>query len=225
MNRIVVVGLLVSQRLFVPLQQRRICMIKYIVFDFGGVLVDYNFKNFFAHLLGSEEKATWFLNNVFTEEMNNKLDMQLKPFGEYIEEWKTRWPEYAHELDYFDLHYTDIFTGEVAGMKVLMEKLKAQGYQLLGLSNWSSKVNDVMKKFPDCFRLLDGYLVSYMVHQLKPAPEIYQSFIQKFGIKADECVFIDDKPKNIEGAKNIGMKGIVFKDAQQLERDLMSILQ
>ena len=77
MNRIVVNGLLVSQRLFVPLQQRQICMIKYVVFDFGGVLVDYNFKNFFAHLLGSEEKATWFLNNVFTEEMNNKLDRQL----------------------------------------------------------------------------------------------------------------------------------------------------
>lgn len=199
-------------------------MIKNIVLDFGGVLVQYDFTAYFTTVLGSREKGEWFMHHILTDENNDKLDKGDKPFSYYMELWKKHWPDYTVAIDAFDKHYTDIFTGEVPGMSGLMKSLKGKGYRLLGLSNWSTKVFDIMDKFPRIFGLLDGYLVSHKVHLLKPHKEIYEAFCQKFNVKPEECVFIDDKPANIEGAKSVGMSGIVFKNAAQLEAELESLL-
>ena len=200
-------------------------MIKNIVFDFGGVLVQYDFTAYFTQILGSREKGVWFMNHILTVENNDKLDKADKPFSEYMKEWKQQWPEYTVAIDAFDKHYTDIFTGEVPGMEDLMMELKSKGYRLLGLSNWSTKVFDVMKKFPKVFSMLDGYLVSHQVHLLKPQKEIYETFCNRFAVKPQDCVFIDDKPANIKGALSTGMHGIVFKDTIQLATNLKPFLQ
>lgn len=200
-------------------------MIKNIVLDFGGVLVKYDFLAYFAKVLDSREKGMWFMHNILTDENNDKLDKADKPFDKYMKEWKQNWPDYTVAIDAFDKHYTDIFTGEVPGMKDLMKNLKSKGYRLLGLSNWSTKVFDVMDKFPEIFSLLDGYLVSHQVHLLKPHKEIYEAFCKKFNVQPEDCVFIDDKAVNIEGAKSIGMNGIVFKNTDLLKADLKTILE
>lgn len=199
-------------------------MINVIVFDFGGVLVKYDFHTYFAKVLNSREKGEWFMNNILTDENNDKLDKGDRPFSEYIKEWKERWPEYSVAIDAFDKHYTDIFTGEVPGMKELMRSLKSDGYRLLGLSNWSTKVFGVMEKFPEIFSLLDGCLISHQVHMLKPHKEIYDAFCRKFNVSPEDCVFIDDKAVNIEGARAAGMNGIVFTDADKLKAELSSYL-
>lgn len=199
-------------------------MTKNIVFDFGGVLVQYDFHKYFSNILGSSEKGEWFMHNILTDENNDLLDKGDKPFDYYMSEWKKRWPDYTVAIEAFDKHYTDIFTGEVPGMYDLMAELKSKGYRLLGLSNWSTKVFDIMDKFPRIFNILDGYLVSHKVHMLKPHKEIYETFCKKFEVKPEECVFIDDKAVNIEGAKSIGMNGTVFKDTEQLRADLTSLL-
>lgn len=198
-------------------------MIKNIVFDFGGVLVQYDFLAFFAKILGSREEAARLMQRVLSEKVNNEMDLELHEFSYYIEQQKKLWPEYAEAIDIFDKHYTDVFIGESEGIRDLMLKLKADGYRLLGLSNWSSRVYDVMAKF-DIFDLIEDSLISKDVHQLKPDKEIYLSFLQKFNVKADECVFIDDKPKNIEGCKAVGMAGIVFTNTQQLTKELNELL-
>ncbi|MBP7359177.1 MAG: HAD-IA family hydrolase [Prevotella sp.] len=198
-------------------------MIKNIVFDFGGVLVQHDFMTFFAKILGSKEKVDWFMQNVLPEKVNNDIDMELHEPSYYIEQQKRLWPEYTEALDAFDKHYTDIFIGESEGIRDLMLKLKADGYRLLGLSNWSSRVYDVMAKF-DIFNLIEGSIISKDVHQLKPNKDIYMSFLQKFNVKADECVFIDDRPDNIEGCKAVGMPGIVFRNTQQLTQELNKLL-
>ncbi len=199
-------------------------MIKNIVFDFGGVLVQYDFQAYFTKVLGSKDKGEWFMNHILTDENNDKLDKGDKPFSYYMSEWKKRWPDYTIAIDAFDKRYTDIFTGEVPGMYDLMVELKGKGYRLLGLSNWSTKVFDIMDKFPRIFNILDGYLVSHKVHLLKPHKEIYEAFCKKLDVKPEECVFIDDKAVNIDGAKSIGMKGVVFKDTEQLKADLQPLL-
>lgn len=195
-------------------------MIKNIVFDFGGVLVQYDFLRFFVHQLGSEAQARQFMAQVLTEENNGRLDKADKTFGEYMEEWKRQWPEAAQVIDLFDKHYTDIFTAEVPGITELMRQLKAKGCRLLGLSNWSTKVFDVMHKFPKPFAELEGSLISYQVHLLKPDVAIYDAFCEKFGVKPDECLFIDDKTENIEGAKRAGWHGVVFTTTGQLRQEL-----
>lgn len=199
-------------------------MIKNIVFDFGGVLVQYDFKAYFTNILGSKEKGEWFMQNILNDDNNDLLDKGARPFDEYIAEWKQRWPDYAVALDAFDKNNADIFTNEIPGMVALMTGLKEKGYRLLGLSNWHTKVWGIMKKFPRIFGLLDGYLISHQVHLLKPHREIFEAFCKKFEVKSDECVFIDDKQKNIDGAKAVGMQAILFKDAKQLKADLGKIL-
>ncbi|MBM6992615.1 MAG: HAD-IA family hydrolase [Prevotella sp.] len=198
-------------------------MLTTIVFDFGGVLVEYNFRRFFSHILGSEEQGEFFLKNVFPAEVNADMDRGEHEPRYFIEQQQRLWPDYRQALDVFFTRYTDIFTREPDGMRQLMIDLKARGYRLLGLSNWSSKVYEVMKKF-DIFELLDGYLLSKDVHQLKPEPEIYHSFLRKFNVKAEECVFIDDKPENIVGAYRIGMYGITFRSTAQLVHELEPLL-
>lgn len=199
--------------------------IQNIVFDFGGVLVKYDFKAYFIKVFdGDEKRCKWFLDNILSSENNDLADKADKPFDEYIREWKQKWPNYAFAIDSFDKHYTDIFTSEMPGMYDWMMDLKAKGYRLLGLSNWSTKVFDVMKKFPRVFSPLEGYLVSHEVHLLKPDVAIYQAFCKRFNVAPGECVFIDDKPENIIGARKAGLHAILFKDTESAKNELEKVL-
>ena len=81
-----------------------------------------------------------------------------------------------------------------------------------------------MEKFPEIFSLLDGCLISHQVHMLKPHKEIYDAFCRKFNVSPEDCVFIDDKAVNIEGARAAGMNGIVFTDADKLKAELSAYL-
>lgn len=199
-------------------------MIKNIVYDFGGVLVQYDFMKFFSTLLGSDAKAKYFLHNVFTEQINAEMDRGVYPPQHFFEQQKRLWPEYHDALNAFDKRYADIFTHETEGMRQSMIELKERGYRLLGLSNWSERVYDVMNKF-DIFDILEDHLISKDVHLLKPDAAIYHSFLNKFALKAEECVFIDDKPENIKGACHMGMYGIVFSNTRQLMHELEPLLQ
>jgi HAD superfamily hydrolase (TIGR01509 family) len=71
---------------------------------------------------------------------------------------------------------------------------------------------------------MEGMVISGKVHMLKPNPEIYEYFLERYSLKAEECVFIDDRPENIVGAALVGIKGIVFKDTEQLSAELEPLL-
>ncbi len=197
---------------------------KNIVFDFGGVLVHYDFKRFFRTYFSSDEETERFMHNVFNH-ANTELDRGVESPSHIISRTKRTWPEYKVPLDALLERYEDIFTGEIEGMAELMDSLKEQGFTLLGLSNWSALVERIMRKYPTLFGKLDGMLISKDVHLLKPDRDIYQAFCDKFGVKAEECIFIDDKEENIRGAQQYGMQGIVFRNAQQLRQALMPLLE
>lgn len=101
--------------------------------------------------------------------------------------------------------------------------MKEQGYNLYGLTNWSSQVHITMKQYP-IFQLLDGQVISSEEHIVKPEQAIYECICQRFGLKPWECVFADDKLENITAAKTYGMQGIWFKDAAQYEKELLSLI-
>lgn len=184
-------------------------MIKNIVFDYGGVLVQYDFAGFFGKLLGSRKNGEWFMANVLPDSVNRQMDRELHPFSYYIEQQKRQWPQYARELDLFENHYTEPFTAEMPGMRLLISDLKEKGYHVYGLSNWSSKLAEVKAKF-SIFSLIQDELISKDVHLLKPEPAIYKAFLNKFSLSPESCLFIDDKQENIEGCKSVGMNGLRF---------------
>ena len=193
-------------------------MIKNLIFDFGGVLVDYNSHRIFDHYFGDESKAEWFRNNIILNDLVKHLDIG-EDFGECIKEAQEAYPEYAEALSIYDTCYHEMDGGEIPGMYDLLSGLSINGYDIYGLTNWSYKVYEVIKKHP-IFSLLKGYVISSEVHMLKPDPNIYSHLTQKFSVNPEECLFIDDKMANVKGAEEIGMTGIRFVSSEQLVEDL-----
>ena len=198
-------------------------MIKNLIFDFGKVLVDYDFETFFRKYIPDTERCQAFTPVLYNEELQQLLDREERPFEVIMEEWIEKNMEFEQEIRYFNEHYPEIVTNEVEGMYELLTKLKAEGYKLYGLTNWCSKVYLTMAQFP-IFKLLDGQIISSEEKVIKPEPEIYQRLFAKFNLKPEECIFADDRAKNIEGGKRLGMDGIVFTDSKQYERELRALI-
>ena len=194
-------------------------MIKNLIFDFGKVLVDYDFLHTIRHLFASEEDLREFSALFTNAEFIDRCDLEETPFLDIIREAQDEYPRYRTQLQAFHDHYAQFVTGEIPGMRDLLLRLRAEGFRLYGLTNWCSKVHEVMKTW-DILTLLDDRIISSEEHLLKPDVAIYLRLCQKFGLHPEECLFTDDKPVNVEGARKAGMKGIVFGDSAQYEQEL-----
>lgn len=198
-------------------------MIKNLIFDFGKVLVDYDFEAFFRKYIPDTERCLAFTPVLYNEEVQQLLDREIRPFEVIMEEIIARNKEYEPEIRLFNEHYPEVVTNEVVGMRQLLTQLKSEGYKLYGLTNWCSKVRITMAQYP-IFNLLDGQIISSEEKVIKPEPEIYHRLFQKFNLKPEECIFTDDRLENIEGGKRLGMNGIVFQNAKQYEKELRELL-
>ena len=198
-----------------------------LIFDFGRVLVDYDFDRFFAVLRAdyrvSEAAFAEFMQVVLAEETYSSLDRELIPFARQVDMLKQQHPACAELFDAFDKRFQEVVTGEVPGMHQLLGELHSSGYRLYGLSNWSSKVYETMRNYSEIFSLLHGRVLSCEEHLLKPEPEIYRLALDRWGLNAEECVFVDDKQANIDGCQAVGIKGIRFAGCTALRRQLRLI--
>lgn len=195
-------------------------MIKNLVFDIGGVLVDWNPRYYFeSYFGGDKEKMEYFLKNVCGANMCKILD-----FGTPLEEAEAlvsgQFPEWSKEIHEYVVHWEEPISGEIAGMRELLQELKSQGYRLFALTNWSDIIFSKVRKKYGIFSLFEDIVVSGAEHLLKPEPEIYHCLLSRDGLKAEECAFIDDRAENVEGAKAVGMKGIVFEGPEKLREAL-----
>ena len=198
-------------------------MIKNLIFDFGKVLVDYDFEAFFRKHIPDTERCKAFAPVLYNEEIQRLLDREAKPFDEIMEKIIRMNPEFEPEIRMFEERYAEIVTGEVEGMYELLSQLKSEGYKLYGLTNWCSKVHQTIAQF-EIFKLLDGYIISSEEKFIKPEPEIYQRLFTKFNLRPEECIFTDDREENIIGGKSFNMGGILFKNTKQYEEELRLIL-
>lgn len=198
-------------------------MIKNLIFDFGKVLVDYDYFAILDRIFATHEQAQDFYHRLMTEKWNERLDCEEVPFGRIICEMQQEMPHYKDEIQRFGDRYTDFVLNEVKGMRALIVRLKAEGYKLYGLTNWCSRVHATMRQYP-IFQLLDGRIISSEEHIAKPSPAIYERLCRKFGLNADECVFTDDILENVESARDFGMHGICFENTRQYEMELNKII-
>ena len=198
-------------------------MIKNLIFDFGKVLVDYDFEAFFRKHIPDTERCKAFTPILYNEDIQKLLDREATPFNEIMEKIIEQHPSFEKEIRMFNDYYTEIVTEEIEGMRDLLTRLKEEGYKLYGLTNWCSKVYQTIEQF-EIFKLLDGYIISSEEKVIKPEPEIYRRLFDKFNLLPEECVFTDDKEENIIGGMKLGMKGIVFSNARQYEDKLLDII-
>ena len=198
-------------------------MIKNLIYDFGRVLVTYDFEHISSFGFASEEDLQSFVNIVSDPAFVRRCDLELIPFEDLIREMQHTYPQWKEQWQLFYDRYLEFVTGEMPGMYAYMTELKARGYKLYGLSNWCSTIYRVMKEYK-IFNLLDGFVVSSDYQVVKPDPAIYRVFLDKYDLKAEECVFADDRADNVEAAQQVGMQAIVFTTTEAYKEALEPLL-
>ena len=194
-------------------------MIKNIVFDFGGVLVDWNPHYLYDGYFGSREKADWFLANICTMDWNVQMDGG-KPFAQGIAELSAVHPQWSREIQmYFD-RWMDMMGEEIPHMRELIQDLKRRGYRVFGLTNWSAETFCQVRHKYGIFDLLEGMTVSGEEHVTKPDQAIYRRLLERFSLVPGECLFIDDNAANVAGAIQAGMAAVRFTDPATLKEYL-----
>lgn len=189
-----------------------------IIFDFGNVLVQWRPELVYTEYFGDEAKAWWFLRHVVDNEWRGRIDAG-ESTAELTAELAGRFPEYREAIELFDQRYFDMLTGEVPGMRELLEDVM-QHYEVYGLTNWSMETFPTARERFTILQKIDRYVVSAAERLIKPDPRLFQVLLDRYGLKAEECTFIDDNPDNVAAARKLGMQGIVFTGADNLRKQL-----
>ena len=194
-------------------------MIKNLIFDFGKVLICYDYPSFLKTLFDDDGERQEFEKIFCSIEFTQRCDLGVEPFIDIIRECQEKYPYWERQLQDFHDRQLDAMTIEMPGMRDLLTRLKANDYRLYGLTNWSSTVYPVIEKF-GILQMMDDRLISSEEHLVKPDVAIYNRLCEKFGLVKEDCLFTDDKQINIDGAKVAGMPAVLFTDVRQFEEDL-----
>lgn len=199
-------------------------MIKNFVFDMGNVLVFYDSFRVIKRFVEDEEQAQAVNASVFVSPEWLMLDMGVIPEDEALRRMQGRLKrESEREAARLCLaHWHEYCMWPVPGMEEVVTCLKEQGHGLYLCSNASIRMLSCYQNVIPGIRYFDGVLFSAEVQCMKPQKEMYGHLFERFGLKPEECFFIDDQPLNIEGARKCGMEGYCFEDgdAQKLRRVL-----
>ncbi|MBN9496674.1 MAG: HAD family phosphatase [Alphaproteobacteria bacterium] len=190
-----------------------------VVFDFGGVLVDWDPRRVYQHLLPDMAAIEDFLATVCTPEWNVKQDAG-RSIADAEAELIARFPDKAHLIRAYYAGHEVAVGGAVQGTVDLLERLHAKNVPLYGLTNWSGETFPRSRwrfAFMERFRHI---VVSGDEKLIKPDPAIYRTMLKHIGAPAEQCLFIDDSPKNVAGAKAVGMHAVHFQSPAKLEADL-----
>ena len=189
-----------------------------IIFDFGNVLVQWHPEQIYTEYFGDEAKAWWFLRHVVDDAWRGRIDAG-ESTAELTAELISRFPEYREAIELFNQRYFDMLTGEVPGMREVIGELM-KNYEIYGLTNWSMETFPTARERFGILQMIDRYVVSAQERLIKPDPRLFQVLLDRYGLKAEECTFIDDNPDNVAAARKLGMKGIVFTSAESLRKEL-----
>lgn len=194
--------------------------IKAIIFDFGGVLVDWNPRNLYKHYFTNNPGAMEdFLTEINFMEWNAQQDKG-RPFSEGVAILSKKFPQHSNLIHAYHEDWINSIIGQIDGSVEILVSLKKKGYPIYGLSNWSAETFPLARKRYPVFELLDDYVISGDINLIKPDAAIFQHALKKFGRTAQECLFIDDSKPNIVTAKMLGLDAILFEAPAQLRDEL-----
>lgn len=203
-------------------------MIKNIVFDMGKVLVDYVADAVCRHYMTDEKEIREVCTSVFVSPEWVFLDMGVMEEEEALQRMKSRL-ETPHAKEMAELcfrHWHEYNMWAMEGMEELIKNLHSRGYGIYLCSNASVRLLTCYKQLIPGIEYFDGVLFSAEEGCMKPQKEIYERLFARFGLKAEECYFIDDQPLNIRGAESCGMKGWVYDgDRKRLMEKLEEVLE
>lgn len=192
--------------------------IKHIIFDFGGVLIDWNPVYLYSKEFASESDMNYFLNNICTPEWNIQQDAG-RPLAEATAILQKKHPEHSEMIGLYYGQWEKMLGGLIEDNERVLRMLKPK-YPIYGLTNWSAETITIAYERYDFFQLLDGIVVSGDEKLIKPDPKLYQVLLDRYNLKANESLFIDDNLKNIETARQMGFHTIHFTEQTDLEKEV-----
>jgi 2-haloacid dehalogenase len=193
-----------------------------IVFDLGGVLVDWNPDYVYRTIFNDPEKMRWFYENVCTPDWNEEQDAG-RSLKEATEELVTKFPDHEENIRAYYDRWTEMLGGPIHGTVEVLRQLKDAGIKLYALTNWSHETFPIALQRYEFLHWFHGRIVSGEEKTRKPFPKIYQSLINRFGIDPSKAVYIDDNVRNLAPAKELGFHTIHFKSPEQLKNDLKQL--
>ncbi|MDP2454727.1 MULTISPECIES: HAD family phosphatase [unclassified Kaistella] len=197
--------------------------IKNIIFDFGGVVMDWNPRYFFKDHFNDDGKMEHFLKNIATDEWNAEQDRG-RSLAEGTEIQVAKHPEWENEIRAYYDNWTMMLKSDIPHNVEVLRKLEHSKYNLFGLTNWSAETFPYALENYDFFKIFEGKIVVSGTEKLiKPDPAIWEVLLNRYQIKAEESVFIDDNAKNIEVAKSLGFICIHIKEDTDLEKELRDL--
>lgn len=199
--------------------------IKNIIFDFGGVIFDWDPRYLYKKIFNDDKKMEYFLTNITTPTWNAQMDAG-KPFAQAIAELQAQHPEWLTEIGYYHTGWIYMLKGPIdAGVELLKNLKNKNKYKIYGLTNWSAETFPLVKTRYDFLNLFDGVLVSGQAKLIKPDPRIYDCLFKTFNLKPEECVFLDDSKKNVDASIKAGMHAIQVLDHQKVRAELEELLK
>ena len=195
-----------------------------IIFDLGGVLLDWNpLYVYDDKYFESQEKRDYFFAHVCNADWNEEQDAG-RPISDGTEELIKKFPEWESAIRDFYGRWTDMLRGTIPETVELLRKLKQGGkYKLYALTNWQAELFQIALVRHSFLYWFDGRLVSGVEKTRKPFPEFYNLLLSRFNIDASKAIFIDDNLRNVAAGEAVGIKSIHFQSPAQLEKALREL--
>jgi len=192
-----------------------------IIFDLGGVLIDWNPEYVFREVIPDVERRKYFFENICTHDWNVEQDAG-RPISVATQLLVDQHPEWEPEIRTYYDRWEDMLGGPIPETVELLRELRDRGeHRLLALTNWSGETFPVALARYDFLHWFEGIVVSGDEKTRKPFPGIYQTLLSRYKVEPAQAIFIDDGPKNIQGAENVGIRGLQFQDAGALRKTFM----
>jgi 2-haloacid dehalogenase len=193
-----------------------------VVFDLGGVLIDWNPRHLYRKMFnGDEEAMERFLSEICTSEWNARQDAG-RSFAEATEELIASHPDQAGLIRAFFDRWPEMVAGAIEQTVEILAELKGAGREIYALSNWSAETFPHASRRFEFLGWFDFIVISGEIGLAKPNREVFDFLLKKAGRRAGECVFIDDSSMNVAAARELGFDAIHFLAPRQLRDELMN---
>lgn len=197
--------------------------IKNIIFDFGGVLMDWDPRYFFKTYFNDDEKMEYFLKNIAKDEWNIEQDRG-RPLKEGTEILVKQHPDWEKEIRAYYDNWTTMLRSDIPKNVEILKQLEGK-YNLYGLTNWSEETFPYALENYEFFRIFENKIVVSGTEKLiKPGKEIFEVLLKRYDLKPEESVFIDDNAKNIATATLLGFRTIHIEPETDLGEELRKVV-
>ncbi|HEV2568510.1 HAD family phosphatase [Sphingomonas sp.] len=193
-----------------------------VVFDVGNVLFTWDPRFLYERLIDDDRALDAFLREVVTHEWHFQHDAG-RPFSETSAELVAKHPQHRELIELWGPRFNESLGPPVEGMIDLVEELDAKGVPLFAITNFSGEFWGPFRDTQPVFDRFRDIVVSGTEQLMKPHREIYELALRRFGLPAGQLIFIDDRAENVAGAKAVGMRGHLFRDAPTLQAELKEL--